>query len=44
LNARRPYIKNGIGYKSGDKHNSRINSNGKKFIKFTKSISYQDKK
>jgi hypothetical protein len=44
LNARRPYIKNGIGYKSGDKHNSRINSNGKEFIKFTKSISYQDKK
>jgi hypothetical protein len=29
LNARRPHIKNGIGYKSGDKHNSRTNSNGK---------------
>jgi hypothetical protein len=28
LNARRPHIKNGIGYKSGDKHNSRTNSNG----------------
>jgi hypothetical protein len=29
LNVRRPHIKNGIGYKSGDKHNSRVNSNGK---------------
>jgi hypothetical protein len=29
LNARRPYINNDIGYKSGDKHNSRINSNGR---------------
>jgi hypothetical protein len=29
LNARRPYIKNDIGYKSGDKHNSRVNSNSK---------------
>jgi hypothetical protein len=36
LNARRPHIKNDIGYKSGDKHNSRVNSNGKEFIKFTK--------
>jgi hypothetical protein len=24
LNARRPHIKNGIGYKNGDKHNSRV--------------------
>jgi hypothetical protein len=44
LNARRPHIKNGIGYKSGDKHNSRVNSNGKKFIKFTKGNSHQEKK
>jgi hypothetical protein len=44
LNVRRPHIKNGIGYKSGDKHNSRVNSNGKEFIKFTKGNSYQDKK
>jgi hypothetical protein len=44
LNAKRPHIKNGIGYKSGDKYNSRVNSNGKKFIKFTKANSYQDKK
>jgi hypothetical protein len=29
LNARRPHIKNGIGYKNGDKHNSRVNSNDK---------------
>jgi hypothetical protein len=29
LNTRRPHIKNGIGYKSGDKYNSRVNSNGK---------------
>jgi hypothetical protein len=29
LNVRRPHIKNGIGYKSGDKHNSRVNSMAK---------------
>jgi hypothetical protein len=29
LNARRSHIKNGIGYKNGGKHNSRVNSNGK---------------
>jgi hypothetical protein len=44
LNARRPHIKNGIGYKSGDKHNLRVNSNGKEFINFTKGNSHQDKK
>jgi hypothetical protein len=44
LNARRPHIKNGIGYKSGDKHNSIVNSIGKEFIKFTKGNSYQEKK
>jgi hypothetical protein len=44
LNARRPHIKNVIGYKSGDKHNSRVNLNGKEFIKFTKDNSYQKKK
>jgi hypothetical protein len=43
LNARRPHIKNGIDYKSGDKHNLRVNSNGKVFIKFTKGNSYQEK-
>jgi hypothetical protein len=44
LNIRRPHIKNGIGYKSGDKHNSKVNSNGKEFINFTKGNFYQDKK
>ena len=44
LNARRPHIKNSIGYKSGDKQNSRVNSNGKEFIKFTKTNSHQEKK
>jgi hypothetical protein len=44
LNARRSHIKNDIDYKSGDKHNSRVNSNGKEFIKFIKDNSYQDKK
>jgi hypothetical protein len=36
--------KNGIDYKSGDKHNSRVNSNGKEFIKFTEGNSNQEKK
>jgi hypothetical protein len=44
LNARRPHIKNGIGYKSGDKHNSRVKSNGKEFIKFNKAQVQQGKK
>jgi hypothetical protein len=26
LNARRPHIKSGIGYKNGDKHNSMVNT------------------
>jgi hypothetical protein len=28
LNARRSYIKNGIGYKTDDRHNSRVNTKG----------------
>jgi hypothetical protein len=36
LNARRPHIKSGIGYKNGDKDNSRVNTKGQEFIKFTK--------
>jgi hypothetical protein len=28
LNARMPHIKNGIGYKTSDKHNSRVNTRG----------------
>jgi hypothetical protein len=44
LNARRPHIKSGIGYKTGDKHNSRVNINGQQFIKFTKANTHQEKK
>jgi hypothetical protein len=44
LNVRRPHMKNGISYKSGDKHISRVNSNGKEFIMFTKGNSHQEKK
>jgi hypothetical protein len=36
MNARRPQIKNGLGYKMGAKYNSRVNNNGQEFIKFTK--------
>jgi hypothetical protein len=43
LNAGRPHINNGIGYKMGDKHNTRVNNNGRKFIKFTKGNSHQVK-
>jgi hypothetical protein len=44
LNARRPHIKNGIGYKNGDKHNSRVNTKGQEFIKFTKVNVQQEQK
>jgi hypothetical protein len=44
LNARRSHIKSGIGYKNGDKHNSRINSKGQEFNKFTKANAQQEKK
>jgi hypothetical protein len=44
LNARRPHIKSGIGYKNGDKHNYRVNTKGKEFIKFTKANVQQEKK
>jgi hypothetical protein len=44
LNARRSHIKNGIGYKNGDKHNSRVNTKGQEFIKFTKVNAQQEKK
>jgi hypothetical protein len=43
LNAMMPHIKNSIGYKSDDKNNSRVNSNDKEFIKFTKGNSHQEK-
>jgi hypothetical protein len=44
LNARRPHIKSGIGYKNDDKHNSRVNTRGQEFIKFTKTNIQQEKK
>jgi hypothetical protein len=44
LNARRPHIKSGIGYKNDDKHNSRVNRKGQEFIKFTKANVQQEKK
>jgi hypothetical protein len=44
LNAGRPHIRSGIGYKNGDKHNSRVNSKGQEFIKFTKANVQQEKK
>jgi hypothetical protein len=43
INAKRPHIKNGNGYKMGDKHNTRVNNNGQELIKFTKSNSHQVK-
>jgi hypothetical protein len=43
LNAKRPHIKSGIGYKNGDKHSSRVNTTGQEFIKFTK-VNVQQKK
>jgi hypothetical protein len=44
LNTRRPHIKNGIRYKNGDKHNSRVNTKDQEFIKFTKVNVQQEKK
>jgi hypothetical protein len=44
LNARRPHIKSGIDYKTGDKHNSIVNTKCQKFIKFTKANIQQEKK
>jgi hypothetical protein len=44
LNARMTHIKNGIVYKAGDKHNSRLNPRGQKFIKFTKCNIQHEKK
>jgi hypothetical protein len=43
LNARRSHMKNIIGYKMEDKHNSRVNNNGQEFIKLTKDNSHQVK-
>jgi hypothetical protein len=39
-----PHINSGIGYKNGDKYNSRVNTNDQKIIKFIKSNVQQEKK
>jgi hypothetical protein len=44
LNVRRLHIKNGIGYKTSDKHNSRVNTKGQEFIKFIKGNIQHEKK
>jgi hypothetical protein len=44
MNVRRPHIKNGICYKIGNQHNTRVNTKGQEFIKFTKSNVQQEKK
>jgi hypothetical protein len=44
LNPRWPHIKSGIGYRTGDKHNTRMNTNGQEFIKFTKATTHQEKR
>jgi hypothetical protein len=44
LNARRPHIKSGFGYKTSGKHNSRVNIRSQEFIKFTKANVQQEKK
>jgi hypothetical protein len=38
------HIKNGIGYKMGDKHNYKMNTKGQNFIKSTKANVQQEKK
>jgi hypothetical protein len=38
------HIKNDIGYKMSDNHNSRVNTKYKKFIKFAKANVQQEKK
>jgi hypothetical protein len=44
MNVRRPHIKSGIGYKTGNNHNNRVNTKSKEFIKFTKANVQQEKK
>jgi hypothetical protein len=41
--ARRTHIKSGIGYKTSDKHNSRVNTYDRQFIKFIKDNTHQEK-
>jgi hypothetical protein len=44
LNAKMAHIKNEIGYKNGDKHNSSVNNKNQEFIKFTKVNVQEEKK
>jgi hypothetical protein len=44
LNARWPHTKSGIGYKTDDKHNLRVNTRGQEFTMFTKANVQQEKK
>jgi hypothetical protein len=44
MNMRRPHIKSRISYKNGAMHNSRVNTRGQEFIKFTKANFHQEKK
>jgi hypothetical protein len=44
MNVRIPHIKSGIGYKTGNQHNTRVNTKGQKFIKLTKANVQQEKK
>jgi hypothetical protein len=36
MNMRRPHIKSGIGYKTSNQYNTRVNTKGQEYIKFTK--------
>jgi hypothetical protein len=44
MNVRRSHIKSGIGYKTGNRHNTRVNIKGQEFNKFTKANVQQEKK
>jgi cobalamin biosynthesis protein CbiD len=44
MNVRIPHIKSEIGYKTDNQHNTRVNTNGQEFIKFTKANVQQEKK
>jgi hypothetical protein len=44
MNVRRPHIKSGIGYKTDNQHNTRVNIKGQEFTKFTKANVQQEKK
>jgi hypothetical protein len=44
MNVRISHIKNGIGYKTSNQHNTRVNTKVQEFIKFTKGNVQQEKK